>query len=109
MEFGFFRVACCSPEVTVAGCKFNEKQIIESVKKADSLGVNLLVMNELCVTGYTCADLFFQDSLLENAKNSIVNIAESTKKTSVLFAVGCPIQYENSLYNCAVWIFQRVC
>ena len=105
MEFGFFRVACCSPEVTVAGCKFNEKQIIEAVKKADSLGVNLLVMNELCVTGYTCADLFFQDSLLENAKNSIVNIAESTKKTSVLFAVGCPIQYENSLYNCAVWIF----
>lgn len=104
MEFGFFRVACCSPEVTVAGCKFNEKQIIEAVKKADSLGVNLLVMNELCVTGYTCADLFFQDSLLENAKNSIVNIAESTKKTSVLFAVGCPIQYENSLYNCAVWI-----
>ncbi|MBQ1198166.1 MAG: NAD(+) synthase [Spirochaetaceae bacterium] len=105
MEFGFFRIACCSPEVTVAGCKFNEKQIIESVKKADSLGVNLLVMNELCVTGYTCADLFFQDTLLENAKNSIVNIAESTKKTSVLFAVGCPIQYENSLYNCAVWIF----
>lgn len=104
MEFGFFRVACCSPEVTVAGCKFNEKQIIEAVKKADSLGVNLLVMNELCLTGYTCADLFFQDSLLENAKNSIVNIAESTKKTSVLFAVGCPIQYENSLYNCAVWI-----
>ena len=104
MEFGFFRVACCSPEVTVAGCKFNEKQIIEAVKKADSLGVNLLVMNELCVTGYTCADLFFQDSLLENAKNSIVNIAESTKKTSVLFAVGCPIQYENALYNCAVWI-----
>ena len=105
MNYGFFRVACSSPEVTVAGCKFNEKQIIESVKKADSLGVNLLVMNELCVTGYTCADLFFQDSLLENAKNSIVNIAESTKKTSVLFAVGCPIQYENSLYNCAVWIF----
>ena len=105
MNYGFFRVACSSPEVTVAGCKFNEKQIIESVKKADSLGVNLLVMNELCVTGYTCADLFFQDSLLENAKNSIVNIAESTKKTSVLFAVGCPIQYENSLYNCAVWFF----
>ena len=105
MNYGFFRVACSSPEVTVAGCKFNAKQIIESVKKADSLGVNLLVMNELCVTGYTCADLFFQDTLLENAKNSIVNIAESTKKTSVLFAVGCPIQYENSLYNCAVWIF----
>ena len=105
MEFGFFRVACCSPEVTVAGCKFNEKQIIESVKKADSLVINLLVFPELCVTSSTCADLFFQDSLLENAKNSIVNIAESTKKTSVLFAVGCPIQYENSLYNCAVWIF----
>ena len=105
MEFGFFRVACCSPEVTVAGCKFNEKQIIESVKKADSLVINLLVFPELCVTSSTCADLFFQDSLLENAKNSIVNIAESTKKTSVLFAVGCPIQYENSLYNCAVLIF----
>ena len=105
MEFGFFRVACCSPEVTVAGCKFNEKQIIEAVKKADSLGVNLLVMNELCVTGYTCADLFFQDTLLENAKNSIVNIAESTKKTSVLFTVGCPIVFESSIYNCAVWFF----
>lgn len=104
MEFGFFRVACCSPEVTVAGCKFNEKQIIESVKKADSLGVNLLVMNELCVTSYTCQDLFLQNSLLENALSSLLSIAEATKKTSVLFAVGCPIQYENSLYNCAVWI-----
>ena len=105
MEFGFFRVACCSPEVTVAGCKFNEKQIIEAVKKADSLGVNLLVMNELCVTSYTCQDLFLQNSLLENALSSLLSIAEATKKTSVLFAVGCPIQYENSLYNCAVWIF----
>ncbi|MEE0878636.1 MAG: NAD(+) synthase [Treponemataceae bacterium] len=104
MEFGFFRVACCSPEVNVAGCKFNEKQIIEAVKKADSLGVNLLVMNELCVTSYTCQDLFLQNSLLENALSSLLSIAEATKKTSVLFAVGCPIQYENSLYNCAVWI-----
>ena len=104
MEFGFFRVACCSPELTVAGCKFNEKQIIEAVKKADSLGVNLLVMNELCVTSYTCQDLFLQNSLLENALSSLLSIAESTKKTSVLFALGCPIQYENSLYNCAVWI-----
>ena len=104
MEFGFFRVACCSPEVTVAGCKFTEKQIIEAVKKADSLGVNLLVMNELCVTSYTCQDLFLQNSLLDNALLSLLSIAESTKKTSVLFAVGCPIQYENSLYNCAVWI-----
>ena len=104
MEFGFFRVACCSPDITVAGCKFNEKQIVEAVKKADSLCVNLLVMNELCVTGYTCQDLFLQNSLLNNALSSLLSIVDATRKTSVLFALGCPIQYENSLYNCAVWI-----
>ena len=103
MNYGFFRVACSSPNVTVAGCKFNEKQIIETVKKANSLDVDLLVFPELCITSYTCADLFFQDSLLQNAKSSLVNIAEATRKTSVLFAVGCPIEFSSSLYNCAVW------
>ena len=105
MNYGFFRVACSSPDVAVAGCNFNEKQIIETVKKANSLDVDLLVFPELCVTSYTCADLFFQDSLLQNAKSSLVNIAEATRKTSVLFAVGCPIEFSSSIYNCAVWFF----
>lgn len=104
MNFGFFRVACSSPDIVVAGCKSNEKQIIESVKKAEYLGVNLLVMPELCVTSSTCQDLFLQNSLLEKAISSVLSIVESTRKTSVLFVIGCPIQYENSLYNCAVWI-----
>ena len=103
MNYGFFRVACSSPDIAVAGCNFNEKQIIETVKKANSLSVDLLVMGELGVTSYTCGDLFFQDSLLENAKSSLLNIAEATRKTSVLFAVGCPIEFSSSLYNCAVW------
>ena len=105
MNYGFFRVACSSPEVAVAGCNFNEKQIIETVKKANSLSVDLLVMGELGVTSYTCGDLFFQDSLLENAKSSLLNIADATRKTSVLFAVGCPIEFTSSIYNCAVWFF----
>lgn len=105
MNYGFFRVACSSPEVAVAGCNFNEKQIIETVKKANSLSVDLLVMGELGVTSYTCGDLFFQDSLLENAKSSLLNIADATRKTSVLFTVGCPIVFESSIYNCAVWFF----
>ncbi len=104
MNYGFFRIACASPSVVVGGCTENVNEIISAVKKADNDNVQLLVFPELCITSYTCSDLFLQNSLIEKAWQSVIDLAESVKRTSVLFVIGCPIKYGNKLFNCAIWI-----
>jgi NAD+ synthase (glutamine-hydrolysing) len=101
-SFGFVRVAAVSPEHKVAGVEFNTGQIINSIDKAVEQKCQLILFPELCITGYTCADLFYQSTLLVNVRQAIDKIAKHTKKKNVTVVVGAPISNAGRLYNCAV-------
>ena len=79
MRDGFLRVACATPSVTVADCDFNANEIIENAKNAVENGAELVAFPELCITGYTCSDLFLQNALQASAINALEKIAEETK------------------------------
>lgn len=107
MNYGFVRCACCTPDVIVADCISNTKSILENADKAVKNGASIIVFPEFCITGYTCGDLFFQNSLQRSAENSLAEIiAESSKsqlKSALLF-VGLPVPQNEGLYNCAAVI-----
>lgn len=98
---GFIKVAAVSPELRVADCAFNSVKITEAVFAAAERGVSLLVFPELCVTGYTCADLFLQKSLTDGAEAALSRIAEETAGLDIVAIVGVPLIREGKLYNCA--------
>lgn len=94
------KVGTIVPEMHVGDVTYNVNQIIQTMEEQKDCG--LLVYPELCITGYTCADLFGQSLLLDEAKNGLLEIAKKTKKIShTLVAVGFPFAYKNDLYNCA--------
>ncbi len=99
MKNGFIKVAAASPKVSVSDCKYNKNQIISCIRKARERGIKLLVLPELCVTGYTCGDLFFQDLLLSEAMNAISEIKREA--LNIMVMVGAPMIYNNKLYNCS--------
>ncbi len=101
---GFIKVAAGIPTCTVADVTANIAEIKRIIDKADKENVNLLTLPELCVTGYSCGDLFFQDTLLEAAKNSLTEIADYTKNKYPVVIVGLPLLYLSKLYNCAAVI-----
>ncbi len=101
MKNGFIKVATGLFEVTVADVALNCKNIKEIINKADSADINLLVLPELCITGYTCADLFFNEALIRSAYKGLLEIAEFTKGKYPIVAVGLPFSYNSKLYNCA--------
>ena len=104
MKYGFFRVAAASPSVKVADCDSNICEIKKYIENADKKGAELIVFPELCITGYTCSDLFFQTQLIKSAQDALCTLAEETKDSDILFAVGLPLHYRNSLYNCAAFV-----
>ena len=104
MYEGFIKVAAATPEIRVADCEYNKKAIVDTVKKCAAMGVKLLCLPELCITGYTCSDLFLQDLLLDAAKSALVYIAKQTAECDIAFAVGLPYKYSSKLYNCAAVI-----
>ncbi len=101
-DYGFFRVATAIPTVKVADVEYNLKQHIELIHQAHAEGVQLLVFPELSITGYTCADLFHHQPLLEAAKTALMHLAEATKGIDMAVVVGAPLALGNRLYNCAV-------
>ncbi len=103
-NYSFIRCGCASPKVTVADCVANADEIIAAVKRADAEEVSVLALPELCITGYTCGDLFLQNTLLNSACQALRRIAEETADTSVLFAAGLPVSYNGMLFNCAAFI-----
>ncbi len=101
MKDGFIKVACGIPEVTVAGVSCNTESIKSRIDEADSLKVNLLVLPELCVTGYTCGDLFFSETLLKAAEDALKEITEYTLSKYPVVIIGVPLIYNSKLFNCA--------
>ena len=99
---GFLRVATATPILRVADCAFNAEHILGLLQRAESEGVSLVVFPELCLTGYTCADLFQQLSLQQGALAALEHIArESRKVYSGLAIVGLPLGVDDRLFNCA--------
>lgn len=104
MKDGFIKVAAATPKIKVGDTNYNAKQIIENVKEAASHGAKLITFPELCVTAYTCGDLFLQDALIKNALKSVFEIADATVNLDILIAVGLPLAIESKLYNAAAVI-----
>lgn len=104
MNTGYFRVAAAVPGVNVADVEFNVDSIIEMCKTLDGKGVMLAVFPELSVTGYTCADLFHQQQLIDAADAGIARLREFSATVNLVFIVGSPIRHNGALYNCAVVI-----
>ena len=104
MQDGFIKVACATPDIKVADTKHNALAIIELIKKAADCNVKIICFPELCVTGYTCGDLFLQDTLLREAELAIENIAMETAGIDIVSIVGLPYLVGQKLYNIAVVI-----
>lgn len=105
MKHGFYRVAAVAPKVTVADVAANTAEITALIGEAYAKGADLATFPELCVTAYTCGDLFHSAILLRDAQNALVKIAETSEKTpGMLISVGAPVCLNNVLFNCAIFI-----
>ena len=104
MKDGFLRVAAATPEIKVADCEYNADRIIELIKQAAENSASVVVFPELCITGYTCGDLFLQKVLLDGAKKALIKIMEQTADCDLISLVGLPMEVGGKLYNCAAVI-----
>jgi len=101
MEQGFVKVAAVTPKIKVADPKYNAEIICKKMDEALWKGAKVIIFPELCITGYTCGDLFLQPLLLKEAKKALEQILKSTVGKDALVAVGMPIEYAGRLYNVA--------
>ncbi len=99
MENGFVRVATFTPKIKVADVEFNTEQIINAIELADKKGVQVLTFPELSITGYTCGDLFYSDTLIDGAKKALIKITRATRNIKMLVFVGLPIKVGGKIYN----------
>lgn len=101
MQYGFVKVAALAPKINVADTKHNAEEIIRLMKDAWQNGARILVFPELCITGYTCSDLFLQELLLREAKDALQKIVKASAGMDGLFFVGLPLEVQGKLYNVA--------
>ncbi len=101
MRDGFVKVAAGTPEIKVADCVYNAEQCIGLLRQGAEQGVKVLCLPELCLTGYTCGDLFLQDALLRGGEAALAAVLEATRDLDLLVAVGLPVRHRGKLYNCA--------
>ena len=106
MKDGFLRVASATPHIKVADCTGNSQKIIAMAKEAAENGASLVVFPELCITGYTCGDVFWQRALLNSAQENLKVIIRETKELDCVILVGLPVRANSGLYNCAAVICQ---
>lgn len=104
MKHGFLKVAAVTPTVTVADPKENAQALLAGIKDAAESGAKLIVTPELALTGYTCNDLFLQETLLQGALTGLKMIAEETSRLDALLFVGLPFAWRGRLYNVAAAI-----
>ena len=104
MRDGFIKAAAGTPRIRVADCRYNAEQIFTLMREAAKQGVRVLALPELCITGYTCGDLFLQDTLLKGAEDSLSTVLEATKNLDMITALGLPVRWGGKLYNCAAVI-----
>ena len=101
MRQGFVKVAAVTPKIVVADTKENTALICAEIKKAEQEGAKIIVLPELCITGYTCSDLFLQEKMLREARQALLEIAAFTFALDCIVFVGLPLEYNGKLYNVA--------
>ncbi|HRP02649.1 MAG TPA: NAD(+) synthase [Candidatus Kapabacteria bacterium] len=105
-EIGLVRVATVSPKVYIADTNNNLIEIKKSISELTERGVQIAVFPELCLTSYSCGDLFLQTTLITNALQSLVKLKEYSHKLNITIIVGLPLQHNSKLYNVAAVIYQ---
>ncbi len=103
-DYGFIRVAAAVPVVSLADPAENAERICRLIDRAEDRAVSLLAFPELCVTGYSCADLFGQNLLIDAAEKAVARIARHTEGLGVCAVIGAPVRLDGRLYNCAIAI-----
>ena len=103
-EFGFVRVGALVPELKVADPLYNTDELVKEIRKASEKDINIVLTPELSLTGYTCADLFHQNTLIKDSEKCLERLLEETKDVDIISILGLPIKYENKLYNAAAVI-----
>ena len=106
MKYGFINVAAAVPAIKVADIDYNVMQIESLMAQAEGKGVEILVTPELCITGYSCQDLFREQLLLDKSEEGILQLLDFTRKIDTILIVGAPVLVNSLLYNCAV-VIQR--
>lgn len=106
MKYGYVKVASAVPTVKVADCVSNIKEIESQIAMAEGLGAEIIVFPELCVTGYTCQDLFRQQLLLDATENCVMQLLEFSRQLDIISIIGVPLVAGDLLLNCAV-VIQR--
>ena len=101
MRHGFVKVAAVTPKIKVADTAYNGEVIRGQMKECVQAGAKIVVFPELCLTGYTCQDLFFQEELLESAKAELLVIVKESESLDGIFFVGLPYEINGKLYNVA--------
>ena len=101
MKHGFVKVAAVTPDIRVADVWYNCEEICLRIKEAEAEGAKIIVFPELCITGYTCGDLFTQDILLRETRKALLKIAEHTRGMGAIVFVGLPLEVDGQLYNVA--------
>lgn len=104
--YGYVRLGAAVPKVRVADCIYNKEEIIKSIEDAYKKGVKVLTFPELAITGYTCADLFFQLPLIHAAEDAIKDIAKASASMDMVIVLGAPIVADHQTFNCAVLLHQ---
>ncbi|HEY8903181.1 MAG TPA: nitrilase-related carbon-nitrogen hydrolase, partial [Chthoniobacterales bacterium] len=103
-NFGYLRVGAASPELRVGDPSFNAARTIEVLEELAAEGCSIVVFPELGLTGYTCADLFFQSALRDGAVRALLEVAEATRRVPIAAVVGVPLVESGRLFNCAAVI-----
>lgn len=106
VEDGFINVAALTPEVRVADIAYNVSQIKHSIQEAVASDASLMVFPELSITGYTCEDLFLQDTLISEVEHAVADLCAFTREIEGVVCVGVPVRMRAKLYNCAAVISQ---
>ena len=106
MRYGIIKVATAVPTVKVADCVSNIKEIESLIAQAEGQGVEIIVLPELSITGYTCQDLFRQQLLLDATENCVMQLLEFSRQLDIISIVGAPIVAGDLLLNCAL-VIQR--
>ncbi len=104
--YGFFRVGAAVPKLRVADCDYNKVQITELINKAEANKVKAVVFPELCLSAYTCADLFLQRTLIKECEKVLGEIAEETKEKDIFIILGLPIEADSATFNCAAVLYK---
>lgn len=101
MRQGFVKAAAVTPKIKVADTKYNAELILDMMKESTRQGAKIVVFPELCLTGYTCQDLFLQECLLQGAKDALMKLVKESASLDAIFFVGLPFEILGKLYNVA--------